>query len=166
MVLAHPYEALLVYHLIAAKGDSDLLATTKSARSEALSAIHATQPPEYLSSTSHSLLLMMEGSSVDEESFTILDKRGYQALKSARHSLKEGGSGTISLTNLDHLITSVAQCDLDELETRLFSVLISTLRLNYVRLTLQHGVRNKDNVEILSKLVEGDNIPSRIISFK
>tara|TARA_B100001564_G_scaffold216497_1_gene182328 strand:+ start:5256 stop:8639 length:3384 start_codon:yes stop_codon:yes gene_type:complete len=164
LVLAHPYEALLVYHLIAAKGDSDLLATTKSARSEALSAIHATQPPEYLSSTSHSLLLMMEGSSVDEESFTILDKRGYQALKSARHSLKEGGSGTISLTNLDHLITSVAQCDLDELETRLFSVLISTLRLNYVRLTLQHGVRNKDNVEILSKLVEGDNIPSRIIS--
>ena len=163
LVLAHPYEALLVYHLIAANGDSDLLATTKSARSEALSAIHATQPPEYLSSTSHSLLLMMEGSSVDEESFTILDKRGYQALKSARHSLKEGGSGTISLTNLDHLITSVAQCDLDELETRLFTVLISTLRLNYVRLTLQHGVRSKDNVEILSKLVEGDNIPSRII---
>ena len=102
---------------------------------------------------------MMEGSSVDEDSFTILDKRGYQALKSARNSLKEGGSGTISLTNLDHLITSVEQSDLDELETRLFSVLISTLRLNYVRLTLQHGVRSKDNVKILSKLVEGENIP-------
>ena len=106
----------------------------------------------------------MEGSSVNEESFTILDKRGYQALKNAKHSLKDGGSGTISLTNLDHLISSVEQSDLGELETRLFSVLISTLRLNYVRLTLQHGVRSKDNVKILSKLVEGDNIPSRIIN--
>ena len=164
LVLAHPYEALLVYHLIAANGDSNLLATTKTARSEALSAIHATQPPEYLSSTSHSLLLMMEGSNVDEGSFTILDKRGYQALKSARHSLKEGGSGTISLTNLDHLITSVEQCDFDELELRLFSVLISTLRLNHVRLTLQHGVRSQENVDILSKLIQGENIPSRIIN--
>jgi negative regulator of replication initiation len=107
---------------------------------------------------------MMEGSSVNEESFTILDKRGYQALKNAKHSLKDGGSGTISLTNLDHLISSVEQSDLGELETRLFSVLISTLRLNYVRLTLQHGVRSKDNVKILSKLVEGDDIPSRIIN--
>jgi negative regulator of replication initiation len=164
LVLAHPYEALLVYHLIAANGDSELLATAENTRSEGLSSIHGTHPPEYLSSTSHSLLLMMEGSSVDEDSFTILDKRGYQALKSARNSLKEGGSGTISLTNLDHLIASVEQSDLDELETRLFSVLISTLRLNYVRLTLQHGVRSKDNVRILSKLVEGENIPSRIIN--
>ena len=164
LVLSHPYEALLVYHLIAANGNSELLKTASIARSKGLSSIHGTQPPEYLSSTSHSLLLMMEGSSVDEESFTILDKRGYQALKSARHSLKEGGSGTISLTNLDHLITSVEQCDLDELEARLFSVLISTLRLNHVRQTLQHGVRSRDNVKILSKLVEGKNIPSRIIN--
>jgi negative regulator of replication initiation len=164
LVLAHPYEALLVYHLIAANGDSELLASVDNSRTEGLSSIHGTQPPEYLSSTSHSLLLMMEGSSVNEESFTILDKRGYQALKNAKHSLKDGGSGTISLTNLDHLISSVEQSDLGELETRLFSVLISTLRLNYVRLTLQHGVRSKDNVKILSKLVEGDDIPSRIIN--
>ena len=164
LVLAHPYEALLVYHLIAANGNSGLLATAEDARSKGLTSIHGTNPPEYLSSTSHSLLLMMEGSSVDEESFTILDKRGYQALKSARNSLKEGGNGTISPTNLDHLISSVEQSDLDELESRLFSVLISTLKLNYVRQTLQHGIRSKENVEILSKLVEGDNIPSRVIN--
>ena len=29
---------------------------------------------------------------------------------------------------------------------------------------MQHGVRSKENVDILSKLVEGENIPSRIIN--
>lgn len=164
LVFAHPYEALLVYHLIAANGDNELLSAVENARSEGLSSIHATKPPEYLSSTSLSLLLMMEGGNVDEGSFTILDKRGYQALKNAKHSLKEGGNGAISLTNLDHLVSSVEQSKLDDLEASLFSALISTLRLNYVRLTLQHGIRNQDNVKILSKLVEGIGIPSRIIN--
>ena len=122
------------------------------------------EAPEYISATSRSLLMLMEGNNTNEENFTVLDKRGYQALKTARHSLKEGGSGTISLTNLDHLISSVEQSDLNELERRLFSVLISTLRLNYVRLSLQHGVRSDDSIDILGKLIEGSNTPSRIIS--
>ena len=163
LVLAHPFEALIVYHLIAANGNEQLLDFAKNARSEGLASIHGTTPPHYISSTSHSLLLMMEGSNVDEAGFSILDKRGYQALKNAKHSLKEGGSGTISLTNLEHLVKSVEQSELSELESRLFSVLISTLRLNYVRLSLQHGLRNKDIVEILDKLVEGKDTPSRII---
>jgi len=163
-VLSNPYEALLAYHLIAAKGDNELLQATKDSRSEALSSIHSTNPPEYISSTSHSLLMLMEGNSIDEESFTILDKRGYQALKSARNSLKEGGTGTISLTNLEHLISSVQQSELNELERRLFSVLISTLRLNHVRLSLQHGMRTSDSIEILNQLIEGSKTPSRIIN--
>ena len=67
------------------------------------------------------------------------------------------------MTNIDHLVNSVEQTDLSELESRLFSVLISTLRLNYVRLSLQHGLRNRDIVEILDKLIEGEDTPSRII---
>ena len=163
LVLAHPYEALIVYHLIAANGNEQLLEFARNARAEGLASIHGASPPDYISSTSHSLLLMMEGSNVEEDGFAILDKRGYQALKNAKHSLKEGGSGTISLTNLEHLVNSVEQSELSELESRLFSVLISTLRLNYVRLSLQHGLRNKDNVEILEKLIEGKTTPSRII---
>ena len=163
LVLAHPFEALIVYHLIAANGNQQLLKFASNARSEGLASIHGTAPPSYISSTSHSLLLMMEGSNVDEDGFSILDKRGYQALKNAKHSLKDGGSGTISLTNIDHLVNSVEQTDLSELESKLFSVLISTLRLNYVRLSLQHGLRNRDIVEILDKLIEGEDTPSRII---
>ena len=163
LVLAHPFEALIVYHLIAANGNEQLLEFASNARSEGLASIHGTSPPTYISSTSHSLLLMMEGSKVDEDGFSILDKRGYQALNKAKHSLKEGGSGTISLTNIEHLVNSVEQSDLTELESRLFSVLISTLRLNHVRLSLQHGLRNKDIVEILDKLIEDKDTPSRII---
>ena len=163
LVLAHPFEALIVYHLIAANGNEQLLEFASNARSEGLASIHGTSPPNYISSASHSLLLMMEGSNVDEDGFSILDKRGYQALNKAKHSLKEGGSGTISLTNIEHLVNSVEQSDLTELESRLFSVLISTLRLNHVRSSLQHGLRNKDIVEILDKLIEGKDTPSRII---
>lgn len=163
LVLAHPFEALIVYHLIAANGNEQLLEFARNARSECLASIHGTSTPHYISLTSHSLLLMMEGSNVDEAGFAILDKRGYQALKNAKHSLKEGGNGAISLTNLEHLVNSVEQSELSELESRLFSVLISTLRLNYVRLSLQHGLRDKDNVEILEKLIEGKETPSRII---
>ena len=163
LVLAHPFEALIVYHLIAANGNEQLLEFASNARSEGLASIHGTSPPSYISSTSHSLLLMMEGSNVDEDGFPILDKRGYQALNKAKHSLKEGGSGTISLTNIEHLVNSVKQSDLTKLESRLFSLLISTLRLNHVRSSLQHGLRNNDIVEILDKLIEGKDTPSRII---
>ncbi len=163
LVLAHPFEALIVYHLIAANGNEQLLEFASNARSEGLASIHGTSPPSYISSTSHSLLLMMEGSNVDEDGFPMLDKRGYQALNKAKHSLKEGGSGTISLTNIEHLVNSVKQSDLTKLESRLFSLLISTLRLNHVRSSLQHGLRNNDIVEILDKLIEGKDTPSRII---
>ena len=132
-------------------------------RKLALTSIHSTEPPNYLTPMSQNLIMLMEGNKADDKPFTVLPKKAYQALKQARNALKEGGTGIASKTHIEHLQNSVKQAELSILEENLLSVLIKTLKLNQATISLQHGESGDDILAILNDLVVGFEIPTRLV---
>ena len=161
--LSNPYEALLSYHILATNSEQDLWEKFVEIRRQALTTIHSTDPPAYLSSMAQSLIMLMEGNKVDDDPFTVLPKKAYQALKQARHALKQGGTGIASRTHIEHLQNSLEKAELSNLEENLLSVLIATLNLNQATISLQHGEADEEIFATLNQLVEGSNIPTRLV---
>ena len=161
--ISHPYEALLSYHILATNSEQDLWEKFVEIRRLALTSIHSTEPPHYLSPMSQSLIMLMEGNKADDEPFTVLPKKAYQALKQARNALKQGGTGIASRTHIEHLQSSVEKAKFSSLEKNLFSVLISTLKLNQATISLQHGEADDEIFNTLNQLVVGSEIPTRLI---
>jgi len=161
--MSHPHETLLSYHLLATNQEHQLWEKSIEMRQLALNSIHSTALPEYLSPMSQSLVMLMEGNKIDDEHFTVLGKKGYQALRQARNALKQGGTGITSRTHINHLITSVEKADLSALESNLLMALISTLKLNQATISLQHGDADEEIFATLNSLVIGSEIPTRFI---
>ena len=161
--ISHPYEALLSYHILATNSEQDLWDKFVEIRKLALTSIHSTEPPNYLTPMSQNLIMLMEGNKADDKPFTVLPKKAYQALKQARNALKEGGTGIASKTHIEHLQNSVKQAELSILEENLLSVLIKTLKLNQATISLQHGESGDDILAILNDLVVGLEIPTRLV---
>ena len=72
--ISHPYEALLSYHILATNSEQDLWDKFVEIRRQALTSIHSTEAPEYLSPMAQSLIMLMEGNKVDDDPFTVLPK--------------------------------------------------------------------------------------------
>ncbi len=161
--LSHPYEALLSYHVLATNSEQDLWERFVEIRKLALTSIHSTEPPVYLTPMAQSLIMLMEGNKVDDDPFTVLPKKAYQALKQARNALKQGGTGIASRTHIEHLQNSLEQAELSVLEENLLSVLITTLKLNQATISLQHGEADEEIFATLNNLVAGADIPTRLI---
>lgn len=161
--MSHPHETLLSYHLLATNQEHHLWEKSIEMRQLALNSIHSTALPEYLSPMSQSLIMLMEGNKIDDEHFMILGRNGYQALKQAKHALKQGGTGITSRTHINHLTNSVEKADLTTLESNLLMALISTLKLNQATISLQHGDADEEIFATLNSLVIGSEIPTRFI---
>ena len=161
--LSHPYEALLSYHILATNSQHDLWEKFVDIRRQALTSIHSTEPPAYLSPMAQSLIMLMEGNKVDDDPFTVLPKKAYQALKQARNALKQGGTGIASRTHIEHLQNSLEKAELSNLEENLLSVLIATLNLNQATISLQHGEADEEIYATLNQLVVGSDIPTRLV---
>ena len=161
--LSHPYEVLLCYHILATNSEQDLWDKFVDIRRQALTSIHSTEPPQYLSAMAQSLIMLMEGNRVDDDPFTVLPKKGYQALKQARNALKQGGTGIASRTHIEHLQNSLDQAELSTLEENLLLTLIATLNLNQATISLQHGDADDEIFATLNQLVVGSNIPTRLV---
>ena len=162
--MSHPYETLLVSHLLDAGSDSELWVQVRAARRTALSQIHSIDAPDSFSSTSEALLMLFEGENIEDERLTtVLDRQGLRAFGPIRQALRDGGSGIASSTHLSNLEQSVIAADLTAMERILFSAVISTLRLNYVGLMLQHGNSDAENIETLNALLSDPSIPTGMI---
>ena len=161
--ISHPYEVLLCYHILATNNQQDLWDKFVQIRKLALTAIHSTEPPAYLSSMAQSLIMLIEGNKVDDKPFTVLPKKAYQALKQARNALRQGGTGIASRTYIQHLQNGLEQAKLSQLEESLLSVLIATLNLNQATISLQHGESDAEIFSTLNELVIGSDIPTRLI---
>ena len=161
--ISHPYEALLSYHILATNSEQDLWDKFVEIRRQALTSIHSTEAPEYLSPMAQSLIMLMEGNKVDDDPFTVLPKKAYQALKQARNALKQGGTGIASRTHIEHLEKSLEQANLSNLEENLLTVLIATLNLNQATISLQHGEADDEIFISLNQLVVGSDIPTRLV---
>jgi hypothetical protein len=162
--MSHPYETLLVSHLLDAGSDSELWEQVRTARRTALSQIHSIDAPDSFSSTSEALLMLFEGENIEDERLTtVLDRQGLRAFGPIRQALRDGGSGIASSTHLSNLEQSVVAADLTAMERILFNAVISTLRLNYVGLMLQHGNSDAENIETLNALLSDSSIPTGMI---
>ncbi len=162
--LSHPYETLLVSHLLDAGSDNELWMKVRNARRTALSEVHSMDAPDSFSSTSEALLMLFEGENIEDERLTtVLDKQGLLAFGPVRQALRDGGSGIASSTHLSKLEQSIASADLTVMERVLFNVVISTLRLNHVGLMLQHGNSDDENIETLNTLLGKEMIPTGMI---
>ena len=162
--MSHPYETLLVSHLLDAGSDSELWEQVRTARRTALSQIHSIDAHDSFSSTSEALLMLFEGENIEDERLTtVLDRQGLRAFGPIRQALRDGGSGIASSTHLSNLEQSVVAADLTAMERILFNAVISTLRLNYVGLMLQHGNSDAENIETLNVLLSDSSIPTGMI---
>jgi hypothetical protein len=164
IAISHPYETLLVAHNLAAGKDNDLWVKVRNSRLIALKHIHSEEAPETFSSTSEALLMLLEGSNIDDKRLTsLLDKGGLKAFGEIRQALADGGDGIASAKSLDDLSSCVETVTLSPMERDLFNTVISTLRLNRVGLMLQNGNQDEEARTTLDTILAADNISTGLI---
>ena len=162
--ISHPYETLLVSHLLDAGSNNELWMKVRAARRSALSEVHSIDAPDSFSSTSEALLMLFEGENIEDDRLTtVLDKQGLLAFGPIRQALRDGGSGIASSTHLSNLEQSITSAELTEMERVLFNAVIATLRLNHVALMLQHGNSDAEHIETLNSLLGNPLIPTGMI---
>lgn len=162
--ISHPYETLLVAHILAAGRDNDLWVKVRESRKTALKHIHNADAPDTFSSTSEALLMLLEGSNIADERLTsLLDKEGLIAFGEIRQALGDGGDGIASSKSLDNLSSCVEAAKLSLLERSLFNSVIATLRLNRVGLMLQNGKSDDEAISTLDSILAGQEISTGLI---
>ena len=153
----YPFETLLVAHLLPAKAKEHNFAKLRNARKMALSTFENSKPPSAFSEVSCGLILMLDGAPQSGEKWVIdtLDKKGMLAFNQCRQALREGGDGLTNTKILDDLETAIKEAELTEVELRLFTAVMDTLRLNRASLLLQSG--QQTGVEdLLNSLLNGE----------
>ena len=155
--IEHPYATLLVVHLLPAKTKGWDFETIRKARKNALSAVENAAVPEAFSEASRGLILMLDGAAQFDDDWVVhtLDKNGIKAFNNCKQALRDGGDGLADSKVLDTLVKSVSEAELNDIESRLFSAVIDTLRLNRASWLLQTG-KSKGVVELLDGLLAGE----------
>ena len=168
IVNLHPWETILVSHLLAAGKDNDLFMQMTERRKEALSSVFQVSPPDYFSDLATNLIRLLEGTDVDDGVIMeVLDKNGALAFKPIRQSLKPGADNLTKFKEIDALEVSVNQSKeegkIDTIGYHLFVEVIDTLRLSRFNLILQNGDMDKPTLESINQMLKRDNIPTRMI---
>jgi hypothetical protein len=153
----HPYATLLVAHLLPARTKGWDFENIRAARRNALSTVEDAEVPNGFSPASTGLILMLDGAAGAEDDWVIdtLDKNGIKAFNNCRQALKDGGDGLADSKVLDSLEKSISDANLSDIEARLFSAVIDTLRLNRASWQLQTG-KSEGVAELLEGLLSRD----------
>ena len=168
LVNSHPWETILVSHLLAAGRENDLFVSMTNSRKVALSSVFEVDPPEYFSELSTNLIRLLEGVDVEDGVFIeVLDKVGAMAFKPIRQSLKAGASNLTKFEEMDKLLASVEKAkendSIDPIAYHLFCEVIDTLRLSRFNLILQNGDIDETNLNAINDMLTRENIPTRMI---
>ena len=168
LVNSHPWETILVSHLLAAGKENDLFLSMTNSRKIALSFVFEVDPPEYFSNLSTNLIRLLEGVDVEDGVFIeVLDKGGSMAFKPIRQSLKAGASNLTKFEEMDKLLESVEKAyekdSIDTIAYHLFCEVIDTLRLSRFNLILQNGDMDEANLNAINDMLTRENIPTRMI---
>ena len=152
----HPYETLMVAHLLPARTKGYTFDSIRAARRAALGTVQEMEIPDAFSDAAKGLLLVLDGAAANDGSVVSkLNRNGLLAFNKCRQALKDGGDGLTESKTIDTLVKSIESAKLTEIENRLFRAVIDTLRLNRAAWLLQTS-QNDGVVELLNGLLSGD----------
>ncbi len=166
-ITTYPHETLLLAHLLGAHHDEESWIKARKARKKALQVIQSTDVPDSIDDDEYKLLLLLEGQI--EESVNKLDltgrllKKGILAINQIIKALSSGGSHLVDEKHLGNLIDSLAEGEVTGLSEALLQTIVSKLRLNNARLSLQRGDDSNQVVATLESVLNQPSIPYPIV---
>ena len=161
------HETLLLAHLLGAHHDEESWIKARKARKKALQVIQSTDVPDSIDDDEYKLLLLLEGQI--EESVNKLDltgrllKKGILAINQIVKALSSGGSHLVDEKHLGNLIDSLEEGEVTGLSEALLQTIVSKLRLNNARLSLQRGDDSNQVVATLESVLNQPSIPYPIV---
>ena len=168
LVSKYPHRALLVWHLIPAEQGVSIMQELEAMRKRAILGLAETENDGVMTASSSSLIALLSGnpSSMDAV-HEKLDSKGLEALNQVRAALRADGDGLVEENRIERLEQSVKDANLTYLESSLFEVLISALRLNRATMDLQSGVEERGDsaLSALGALCSTEGVELRTIRF-
>ena len=163
----HPFETLIVAHLLSASHDEMDWKLARSARKKALQVVQSTEVPPSVNQDEHKLLLLLEGrieESVSKLELTgTLPKKGILAVNQIVNALSSGGSHLVDEKHLNNVIESLEEGEMTEMGEALLRTIVSKLRLNNVRLSLERGDDTTQVILLLETVLKQPSIPYPIV---
>jgi len=163
----HPFETLIVAHLLSATHDEVNWKLARSARKKALQVVQSTDVPASINEDEHKLLLLLEGrieESVSKLELTdTLPKKGIKAVNQIVNALSSGGSHLVDEKHLSNIIESLEEGEMTDMGEALLRTIVSKLRLNNVRLSLERGDDTSQVISLLETVLTQPSIPYPIV---
>ena len=163
----HPFETLIVAHLLSANHDEENWKLARSARKKALQVVQSTDVPPSINEDEHKLLLLLEGrieESVSKLELTdTLPKKGILAVNQIVNALSSGGSHLVDEKHLSNVIESLEEGEMTDMGEALLRTIVSKLRLNNVRLSLERGDDTTQVISLLETVLTQPSIPYPIV---
>ena len=163
----HPFETLIVAHLLSASHNEMDWKLARSARKKALQVVQSTEVPPSVNQDEHKLLLLLEGrieESVSKLELTgTLPKKGILAVNQIVNALSSGGSHLVDEKHLNNVIESLEEGEMTEMGEALLRTIVSKLRLNNVRLSLERGDDTTQVILLLETVLKQPSIPYPIV---
>ena len=163
----HPFETLIVAHLLSADHDEANWKLARSARKKALHMVQSTDVPASINDDEHKLLLLLEGrieESVGKLELTgTLPKKGIIAVNQIVNALSSGGSHLVDEKHLSNVIESLEDREMTEMGEALLRTIVSKLRLNNARLSLERGDDTTQVISLLEVVLTQPSIPYPIV---
>ena len=163
----HPFETLIVAHLLSASHDEMDWKLARSARKKALQVVQSTEVPPSVNQDEHKLLLLLEGrieESVSKLELTgTLPKKGILAVNQIVNALSSGGSHLVDEKHLSNVIESLEEGEMTDMGEALLRTIVSKLRLNNVRLSLERGDNTAQVISLLETVLTQPSIPYPIV---
>lgn len=164
---SHPHETLIVAHLLSAYHDENIWKAAREARKKALQMIQSTDVPASINDDEHKLLLLLEGrieESVGKLKLTdTLPKKGIKAVNQIVNALSSGGSHLVDEKHLSNIIESLEESEMTGMGEALLRTIVSKLRLNNARLSLERGDDSNQVIATLESVLSQPSIPYPIV---
>ena len=164
----YPHETLILAHLLSAHHDEENWKAARKARKKALQMVQSTEVPASIGNDEYKLLLLLEGqieepvSKLDLTS-TLPGKKGILAINQIVKALSSGGSHLVDEKHLSNLVESLDEGDITMMGEALLRTIVSKLRLNNVRLSLERGDDSTQVIPTLETVLGQPSIPYPIV---
>ena len=164
----YPHETLILAHLLSAHHDEENWKAARKARKKALQMVQSTEVPASIGNDEYKLLLLLEGQIEESVSklgltSTLPGKKGILAINQIVKALSSGGSHLVDEKHLSNLVESLDEGDITMMGEALLRTIVSKLRLNNVRLSLERGDDSTQVIPTLETVLGQPSIPYPIV---